>query len=81
MRKKSSDGYYETYQESFSSLSDVKVKVGDTIKTGDQIGTLDTSHLHLGISKTEIESAQSSAFTDNGTWLNPVDVIKNGGKS
>lgn len=78
---KSSDGYYETYQEAFSSLSDVKVKVGDTIKTGDQIGTLDTSHLHLGISKTEIESAQSSAFTDNGTWLNPVDVIKNGGKS
>lgn len=73
---RSSDGYYETYQEFGSS---VKVKQGDEIKTGDVIATLTSSHLHLGISKTEIEAAQASAFSDDGTWLDPLTVIQNGG--
>lgn len=73
---KSDDGYYEIYQEAFNSLSDVSVKEGDHVSVGDKIGTLTTNHLHLGISKTEIEKAQSSAFKDDGTWLDPIKVIK-----
>lgn len=73
---KSDDGYYEIYQEAFNSLSDVSVKEGDHVSVGDKIGTLTTEHLHLGISKTEIEKAQSSAFKDDGTWLDPIKVIK-----
>lgn len=75
---KSSDGYYETYQECFNSRSDIVVNEGDEIKTGQKIGTLDTSHLHLGISKKEIEQAQSSWDVDDGTWLNPIEIIKKG---
>ena len=57
-------------------MSDVSVKEGDHVSVGDKIGTLTTNHLHLGISKTEIEKAQSSAFKDDGTWLDPIKVIK-----
>ncbi len=75
---KSSDGYYEIYQEAFTSKSDIAVKEGDQIQTGQKIGTLTTSHLHLGISKKEIEQAQSSWDIDDGTWLDPISVIKKG---
>lgn len=73
---KSPDGYYETYQEFTSSKSDIKVKVGDNITAGQAIGHLNSSHLHLGISRTEIEKAQSSWNKDDGTWLDPIKVIK-----
>ena len=73
---KSPDGYYETYQEFTSSRSDIKVNEGDTVTPGQPIAKLSSNHLHLGISRTEIEKAQSSWDLDNGTWLDPIKVIK-----
>ncbi|WP_006499516.1 phage tail tip lysozyme [Limosilactobacillus mucosae] len=88
---KSDDGYYEVYQEfAFSEAQAakyIKVKEGDTVKTGDVIGTLPkhgsenspaVTHIHIGVSKTEITKAEDSAFSNNGTWLDPVDLIKGG---
>lgn len=72
---KSSDGYYEVYQEAFASRSDIAVSEGQSIKVGDKIGTLTGSHLHLGISKTEIDKANAYWNVNNGTWLNPVREI------
>ena len=70
--------YYITYQEAFTSRSAINVKEGQTIKAGDLIGTLGGTHLHLGISKTEIEKAQSSWNVNDGTWLDPIKIIKQG---
>lgn len=88
---KSDDGYYEVYQEFAFSDSQaakyIKVKEGDTVKTGDTIGTLPKSgsetsplvnHVHIGVSKKEISAAESSAFHNDGTWLDPVQLIKDG---
>ncbi|WP_304251273.1 phage tail tip lysozyme [Limosilactobacillus gastricus] len=86
---KSDDGYYEVYQEfAFSAAQAaevIKVKEGDTVKTGDVIGVLksqsspEVTHVHIGVSKTEIDKAQASYETDNGTWLDPMKVIAEGG--
>lgn len=76
---KSDDGWYEIYQEGFLSRSDIAVKEGDKVKVGDKIGTLTGTHLHLGVSKTEIEKAQSSWNKDDGTWKNPVAIISGDG--
>lgn len=88
---KSDDGYYEVYQEFAFSGSQaaryIKVKEGDTVKTGDTIGTLPKSgsetsplvnHVHIGVSKKEISAVESSAFRNDGTWLDPVQLIKDG---
>ena len=62
----------------------ISVKEGDTVKTGDKIGVSrsggeEYSHLHLGISKEkDLGKALGKSFTDDGTWLNPVEVIKKG---
>ena len=76
------DGYGIAYQE-FGNMDDIFVKEGDTVNTGDKIGVSrpggDYSHLHLGISKEkDLGKALGKSFTDDGTWLNPVDVIKKG---
>lgn len=88
---KSDDGYYEVYQEfAFSEAQAskyIKVKEGDTVKTGDVIGILpkngsETSplvnHVHIGVSKKELSAAELSAFSNDGTWLDPVQLIKDG---
>lgn len=88
---KSDDGYYEVYQEfAFSEAQAskyIKVKEGDTVKTGDVIGILpkngsETSplvnHVHIGVSKKELSAAELSAFSNDGTWLDPVQLIKGG---
>lgn len=72
---KSSDGYNEIYQEGFNSRSDISVSEGDTVKVGDKIGTLTGTHLHLGITNKDIKSSVQSGYSDDGTWLNPLDVI------
>lgn len=53
---KSSDGWQEIYQE-FGGLNNIKVAVGDQIKTGQKIATLGRlngagtgSHVHIGVS-------------------------------
>lgn len=67
------------YQEAFSSASDIFVNVGQQVKTGDVIGRRDTNHLHIGITKMNIQQAFGHAGKDDGTWLDPLQVIKNGG--
>lgn len=76
----SDDGYNVIYQEFTNSKSDIFVKEGQTIKAGTKIGRLTTQHLHLGISKKKLSSPVQDAFSDNGTWLNPIKIIKEGMK-
>lgn len=75
----SDDGYNEVYQETFDK-SDIKVKEGDTVNVGDTIGTAHLNgHMHLGVTKVDdFNKAEASAFTDDGTWLDPVQTIKSG---
>ncbi|KRM20431.1 putative exported protein [Ligilactobacillus hayakitensis DSM 18933 = JCM 14209] len=76
---KSDDGYNIVYQEAFSNRGNIKVSVGQKIKTGDVIGYRNTSHLHLGITREQnIDKAIANSFNNNDTWLNPLSVIKNG---
>ena len=72
--------YMVVYQEAFSSKSQIAVKVGQTIGLGDTIGYRNTSHLHIGITKQKnLNVALASSFLNNGTWLNPLTIIKNNG--
>lgn len=75
----SSDGFNIVYQEAFSSSNKITVKVGDSVKTGDVVGYRDTSHLHVGVTKEDFGKAVAKSFTNDGTWLDPQQLIKNGG--
>ncbi len=74
----SGDGYNVVYQEAFSNQGNIIVKVGQKIKTGDIIGYRDTSHLHLGITKTDFMLAVQKSFTNDGTWLDPQPILRSG---
>ena len=74
----SDDGYNIVYQEAFSSMSNIKVNVGDVVNTGDVIGYRNTDHLHIGITKVDFNTAVGKSFTNDGTWLNPQEIIRNG---
>lgn len=74
----SSDGYNEVYQEAFGSRGDISVKEGQTVNVGDKIGKLTQSHLHLGISKKKLSDPCEHAFSNDGTWLDPIKVIMSG---
>ena len=87
----SPDGYSEIYQEfAFSESAGkavTKVKVGDSVKTGQTIAKLDPStpnctHLHLGIYKGNVKEMMSKGQADwqnpNGNWQDPVKIIKKG---
>lgn len=78
----SDDGYNEVYQETFDK-SDIKVHEGQHINAGDTIGTAHLNgHMHLGITKeNDFGKAESKAFTNDGTWLDPVKTIEDGMKS
>lgn len=78
----SDDGYNEVYQETFDK-SDIKVHEGQHVNAGDVIGTAHLNgHMHLGITKeSDFNKAESKAFTNDGTWLDPVKVIEEGMKS
>lgn len=74
-----SNDYLICYQEAFSSRSNIKVSVGQDIKTGDVIGIRDTSHVHIGITKQKnLMVALRSAWSDDGTWLDPLQIIRDG---
>ena len=75
----SADGFNIVYQEAFSSLSKIRVNVGDKVKTGDIIGWRDTDHLHVGVTKADFGTALAKSFTNDGTWLDPQKLIKDGG--
>lgn len=80
------DGYGIAYQEFASGTGDISVKEGDTVSAGDKIGVsrkgetgINDTHLHLGITREKnLAKALSKAFTDDGTWLDPVKTIKKG---
>ena len=74
----SGGGYNVVYQEAFSSASKITVNVGDTVKIGDIIGYRDTDHLHVGVTRQDFNIAVGKSFTNDGTWLNPLDLIKSG---
>lgn len=75
---KSDDGYSEVYQEGFTSRGDISVNEGDEVKVGDKIGHITGDHTHLGITKKPITMAYQSGYSDDGTWLDPIKVIKQG---
>lgn len=74
----SGDGFNEVYQEAFGSRSDINVKTGEHVKVGQKIGRLTQSHLHLGISKKKLSDPCEHAYSNDGTWLDPIKVIKAG---
>lgn len=67
------------YQEAFGSASNIIVRVGQKVKTGDVIGYRTTNHLHVGITRMNIQQAFGHAGKNDGTWLDPLQIIKNGG--
>lgn len=74
-----SNDYLICYQEAFSSRGNIKVSVGQDVKTGDVIGIRDTSHVHIGITKQKnLMTALKSAWSNDGTWLNPLQIIRDG---
>lgn len=73
-----STGLSVEYQEAFSNATLIHVHVGDNVHTGDVIGIRDGDHVHIGITRHGFPEAFSHAFSDDGTWLNPLDMIKNG---
>lgn len=74
----SPDGYNEVYQEGFTRRSDIYVGEGQHVDVGTPIGRVTGTHTHLGISNKPIPVAYYHGYQDDGTWLNPVDVIKDG---
>lgn len=75
----STDGFNIVYQEAFGSASQIRVNIGDKVKTGDVIGWRNTDHLHVGVTKVDFYDAVKKSFTNDGTWLDPQALIKNGG--
>lgn len=80
---RSRDGYDVVYQEAFSSLSDIHVKKGQTVKTGQVIGVRTTDHLHIGVVKKPY-SWYKGYFGRHSFepwhWKNPIKLIEHGGE-
>ena len=71
--------YLVVYQEAFSSKNNILVHEGQKINTGDVIGIRDTSHVHIGITRDHnFNHALASSFINNGTWLDPQKIIREG---
>ena len=75
------DGFNIVYQEAFGSASDIRVNIGDHVKVGDVVGIRTTDHLHVGVTKHDFNAALGSAFSNNGTWLDPKKLIEDGLKN
>lgn len=71
--------YQVMYQEFSLSTGDIFVSVGDKVTKGQKIGRLNSSHLHLGITKKDWQAALASWNVDDGTWLDPIKIIKENG--
>ena len=78
----SPDNYVEIYQEGFKHKKDISVKPGKYVKTGQKIGKLTGTHLHLGLTKTNKKYINRYGFPcenwyrDVGVWLNPIKTIQ-----
>ena len=71
--------YLIVYQEAFSNRGNINVTPGQKIEVGDVIGNRDTSHVHIGITREHnFNRALAKSFTNDGTWLNPLEIIRNG---
>lgn len=71
--------YLIIYQEAFQSLNNVAVHVGQKINVGDPIGIRNTTHVHIGITRQHnFWLAEGSAYSNDGTWLDPLVIISNG---
>lgn len=69
--------YQVMYQEFSKSMSDIFVSVGQKVTKGQRIGRLNGgTHLHLGITQKYWRTALASWDIDDGSWLNPIDVIQ-----
>lgn len=68
----SDGGLNMVYQEFASGVSNSKVKKGEIIKAGQLIGIRDTDHLHLGFTRMDWLQAQGHAWSDDGTWIDPL---------
>lgn len=73
----SDDGYNIVLQEAFGSKSDIYVKVGQYVKTGQVVGIRNQDHLHVGVTKKDFDYAFAHSFTNNGTWIDPEPLIFN----
>lgn len=80
---KSPDGYNTVYQE-FAFYPDeaaaaIHVKVGDVIKPGQVIltfiPTTHVTHVHIGVTQSEVNAAEKYWNADNGTWIDPMQLI------
>lgn len=76
-----STGLNVEYQEAFSNPGLFRVQVGQTIKTGDVIGIRDGTHVHIGITRMAIPAAFAHWASNDGTWLDPQQMIKTGGNA
>lgn len=71
--------YLVVYQEAFSNRGNITVRPGQKIEVGDVVGNRDTSHVHIGITRQHnFNIALAKSFTNDGTWLNPLEIIRNG---
>ena len=79
---RSNDGYYIVYQEFGSSMSNVLVKVGQTVKTGQVIATRNTDHVHIGVCKKPHtwDEGYSHSFDPHWYWLDPAKLIEHNGQ-
>ena len=83
----SPDGYTTVYQEySFypSERNYTTVKVGQEVKTGDQIGTMhyskDVTHIHIGLTNKGVSfhSAMQMWNKESNRWVDPIAIIQAG---
>ena len=83
----SPDGYTTVYQEySFypSERNYTTVKVGQELKTGDQIGTMhyskDVTHIHIGLTNKGVSfhSAMRKWNKESNRWVDPIATIQAG---
>ncbi|MGF7508877.1 glucosaminidase domain-containing protein [Enterococcus faecium] len=71
--------YNVMYQEFGTDGSGIDVNVGDSVKAGKQVAHFTNgTHVHLGITKKDINTALGSWDKDDGTWLNPITIIQKG---
>ncbi|EGP5080648.1 glucosaminidase domain-containing protein [Enterococcus faecium] len=68
-------GLNMVYQEFANGTGNAKVKEGELVKVGQVIATRDTAHLHLGITRMDWRQAEGHAFTNDGTWIDPLPLL------
>lgn len=75
-------GYNIMYQEFGTDGSGIDVNVGDKVKAGQPIAHFTNgSHLHIGFTKKDINVALGSWDKDDGTWEDPIPILKSGGSA